>query len=87
MTIRGIQLWPTAKATVKRFIDSDLQGTAAEVVYHLVFSLVPLLIFLTALVGFIFRGVAGDVVDDITAWLRTERQLAREYSRDGARAD
>ncbi len=47
--IGGIDLVATAKAAVKKFIDSDLQGMAAEIVYYLLFSMVPLLLFLISL--------------------------------------
>jgi membrane protein len=74
--IGGIELWPTAKATVKRFMAADLQGMAAEVAYHLLFSIVPLLLFLTSLSGFIGRRIGtGNVMNDITAWLRTNSNL------------
>lgn len=76
VTIGGIELWPTAKAAFKRFTESDLQGMAAEIVYHLLFSLVPLLIFLTSLSGFIGRQIGtGNVIDEITSWLRTGANL------------
>jgi membrane protein len=76
VTIGGIEVWPTVKATAKRFTESDLQGMAAEMVYHLLFSLVPLLIFLTSLSGFVGRRIGtGNVIDEITGWLRTGANL------------
>jgi membrane protein len=76
VTIAGIDLMATAKATVKKFIDSDLQGMAAEIVYHLLFSIVPLLIFLTSLSGMIGRRIGtGHVINEVTGWLRTDANL------------
>lgn len=76
VTIGGIELWPAAKAAVKKFMSSDLQGMAAEIVYHLLFSLVPLLIFLTGLSGFVGRQIgSGNVISEITTWLRTGANL------------
>ena len=76
MTIGGIELWPAAKTAVQKFMSSDLQGMAAEIVYHLLFSIVPLLIFLTALSGSIGQRIGvGNTVAEITTWLRTEANL------------
>lgn len=76
VTIGGIALWPAAKAAGQKFISSDLQGMAAEIVYHLLFSIVPLLIFLTALSGAIGQRIGvGNTVGEITIWLRTEANL------------
>lgn len=76
VTIGGIELWPAAKAAGQKFISSDLQGMAAEIVYHLLFSIVPLLIFLTALSGSIGQRIGvGNTVGEITTWLRTEANL------------
>ena len=41
----GKNLWREIK-------EDDLQGQAAQIAYHLLFSLIPLLIFLTALSGY-----------------------------------
>ncbi len=74
--IGGIELWPAAKATAKDFMAADLQGMAAEVAYHLLFSVVPLLIFLTSLSGFVGRQIGiGNVLGEITVWLRTSANL------------
>ncbi len=76
MKIGGIELWPAAKATAKDFMAADLQGMAAEVAYHLLFSVVPLLIFLTSLSGFVGRQIGiGNVLGEITVWLRTSANL------------
>jgi membrane protein len=76
VTIGGIELWPAAKTAVQKFMSSDLQGMAAEIVYHLLFSIVPLLIFLTALSGSIGQRIGvGNTVAEITTWLRTEANL------------
>ena len=78
MKIGQVDVVATAKATFKDFKDDDLQGLAAEVTYHLLFSVVPLLIFLTALTGFIaplIGGGEGDTVARLVQWLRTDSNL------------
>ena len=70
MKIGKVDVVPTAKATFKEFRADDLQGMAAEVAYHFLFSVVPLLIFLTALSGFVSRMVGvQDAMGSITDWL------------------
>jgi len=70
MTIAGVDVWSTAKRTFAAFRKEDLQGLAAEVAYHFLFSVVPLLIFLTALSGFISDAVGtSDALKGITEWL------------------
>jgi len=77
--IGEVDVVATAKATFKDFKDDDLQGLAAESAYHILFSVVPLLIFLTALTGFVSRQIGvGDVVPAITDWLQRESNLPRE---------
>ena len=76
MKIGPVDVVATAKATYKDFREDDLQGLAAEVTYHLLFSIIPLLIFLTALTGFVSRWVGpGDVVSDVIRWLREDSNL------------
>ncbi len=71
MRIRGVDVVPAAKATFKGFKEDDLQGEAAAVAYHFLFSVVPLLIFLTALSGFVSRMIGvNDMMDNITEWVR-----------------
>jgi len=68
--IGRVDVVPVAKATFKDFRKDDLQGLAAEVAYHLLFAVVPLLIFLTALSGFVSRWVgADDAMGSISTWL------------------
>jgi len=68
--IAGVDVVDTAKATFKQFREDDLQGRAAEVAYNLLFSIVPLLIFLTSLSGFIARAAGtDDSMQRITNWL------------------
>ncbi|MDQ3045625.1 MAG: YihY/virulence factor BrkB family protein, partial [Chloroflexota bacterium] len=70
MTIAGVEVWATAKRIFAAFRKEDLQGLAAEVAYHFLFSVVPLLIFLTALSGFISDAIGTrDAVQGITEWL------------------
>src|SRR5262245_34270419 len=70
MKIADVDVVTTAKATFKQFREDDLQGRAAEVAYNLLFSIVPLLIFLTALSGFIARAAGtDDSMQRITNWL------------------
>jgi membrane protein len=68
--IAGFDVVTTAKEAFKQFREDDLQGRAAEVAYNLLFSVVPLLIFLTALSGFIARAAGtDDAMQKITTWL------------------
>lgn len=70
MTIGQYEVAPTAKAILKDVQGDDVTGLAAEVAYHVLFSIVPLLIFLTAMVGVVSRAIGVDsVMDDITDWL------------------
>ena len=49
----------------------DLQGMAAEIAYRLIFSLVPLLIFLTAFAGFVAHRIGIESsMNHVTTWLR-----------------
>jgi membrane protein len=71
MRIGRHDLVAIAKATVKQFREDDLSGEAAEVAYHLLFSIVPLMIFLAALTGYVsaWFGV-DDTIDEVTTWLQ-----------------
>ena len=79
MKIGQVDVVATAKETFKDFKEDDLQGLAAEVAYHLLFSVVPLLIFLTALSGFVSSKVGvNDAMASITDWLFNESGLPSE---------
>lgn len=70
MQLRGVPIWAIVKQTVKEFREDDLPGLAAQVAYHLLFSVVPLLIFVTALSATISQAVGiDDAVNDILDWL------------------
>ena len=70
MKIGRYELAPLAKALWKDFREDDVQGLAAQVAYNILFSVVPLLIFLTAMSGFISRLVGvNDAMASITEWL------------------
>lgn len=72
MAVNRNSVVETAKATVREFRKDDLQGLAAEVAYHVLFSVIPLLIFLTALSSFISRAIGtDDAVQRVTSWLFT----------------
>src|SRR5579884_1566490 len=60
----------TAKATFKGFQNDNLQGAAAQIAYHVLFAVVPLLIFLTALTGFVSHAIGvNSVMNNVTNWL------------------
>lgn len=60
----GKNLWREIK-------EDDLQGQAAQIAYHLLFSIIPLVIFLTALSSFISQQIGvDDAMDNITDWVR-----------------
>ncbi|MGH2558332.1 MAG: YihY/virulence factor BrkB family protein [Thermomicrobiales bacterium] len=70
MTIRGIDLLGVAKSMYRQVQDDDLMDEAAAVAYHILFAVVPLLVFVTALSGFITNAIGqDDVVTDVTNWL------------------
>jgi membrane protein len=70
LKIGGVDVVATAKATFKEFQEDDLQGRSAQVAYNVLFSVVPLLIFLTALSGFVARSAGvDDAMESITTWL------------------
>lgn len=70
MNQRGVDVVATAKALFSEFREDDLQGQAAQVAYHLLFSVVPLLMFLTAMSGFISRWIGvDDAMKSINKWL------------------
>jgi membrane protein len=62
----GKDLWREIK-------EDDLQGKAAQIAYHLLFSIIPLLIFLTALSSFISQKIGvDDAMNNITDWVREQ---------------
>jgi membrane protein len=64
------ELMPTLKAIWKDVQGDDITGLAAEVAYNVLFSVVPLLIFLTAMVGVVSRAIGVEsVMDRVTDWL------------------
>jgi membrane protein len=70
LRIAEVELFAIIKETVKDFREDDLQGRAAEVTYNVLFSIVPLLIFLTAISGFVARAAGvDDSMQQITGWL------------------
>lgn len=74
--IGEVDVSATAKATFKDFREDDLQGLAAEVAYNLLFSIVPLLIFLAGLTGFIGQWVGeGKAISNVVDWLRRDSNL------------
>lgn len=55
---------------VSDLMHRDLQGMAAEIAYRLIFSLIPLLIFLTAFAGFVAHRIGIESsMNHVTAWL------------------
>lgn len=79
MKIGRYEVMPTAKAILKDVQGDDVTGLAAEVAYHVLFSIVPLLIFLTAMVGVVSRTIGVDsVMGDITNWLFNSSGMPRE---------
>ena len=70
MRIREHDVVAIAKQTFKDFQEDDLPGATAEVAYHVLFALAPLLLFIAALTGFFSNAVGvNDVMDDVTKWL------------------
>jgi len=56
MTIKGYDVVPLAKKTVKEIGEDRIPSLAAETAYYFFFSLFPLLLFLTPLLGLIGNG-------------------------------
>ena len=70
MTIGGTDVVAAAKATAKGVTQHDLQGAAAEVAYNVIFAMVPMLIFLTAVSGVVARSLGlGEDRAALTDWL------------------
>ncbi len=60
------------KALWREMKDDDFQGQAAQIAYYLLFSIIPLLIFLTALSSFVSQQIGvDDAMNNITDWLRS----------------
>jgi len=56
MTIKGFNVVPLVKKTVKEIGDDRIPSLAAETAYYFFFSLFPLLLFLTPLLGLVGNG-------------------------------
>ena len=56
MTIKGYDVVPLVKKTVKEIGDDRIPSLAAETAYYFFFSLFPLLLFLTPLLGLVGNG-------------------------------
>jgi membrane protein len=56
MTIKGYDVVPLVKKTVKEIRDDRIPSLAAETAYYFFFSLFPLLLFLTPLLGLVGNG-------------------------------
>jgi membrane protein len=64
---------------LKDVTGDDITGLGAEVAYHLFFSIIPLLIFLTALIGVFSQAIGiNNVMSDVTNWLFTGSGMPRE---------
>lgn len=56
MTVKGYDVVPLVKKTVKEIRDDRIPSLAAETAYYFFFSLFPLLLFLTPLLGLVGNG-------------------------------
>lgn len=64
------RLYTIGRETVRGAGQNNLMGAAAEVAFHSLFALVPLLLFLTALSGFVSHAVGvRDTVQSIQDWI------------------
>lgn len=69
-TRAGIAYGKAMWAEIKK---DDLQGKAAQIAYHLLFSIIPLVIFLTALSSFVSQQIGvDDAMTDIRDWVRDQ---------------
>jgi membrane protein len=50
-----VKVWTLARRTFKEFMDDDCMQIAASIAYFTIFSLFPLIIFLVAVLGLVFR--------------------------------
>ena len=58
--------WPELlKRTVKEFTEDNCLGLAAQVAYYLLLGLVPALIFLVAITGFLPPEFIGDTINKL----------------------
>jgi membrane protein len=70
MKIRGIDLLDVGKRMFHQFREDDLTDRSAVVAYQFLFSVVPLMIFLTALSAFVSKAFGTeDAVSNVTTWL------------------
>jgi membrane protein len=70
MKLSGRSLVPTARDLIKSIQRNEVPITAASMAYTALFALVPLLLFLTALSGFISRWIGADnTVETVTNFL------------------
>lgn len=69
--VKGNRVVAVVVRIVADLMHRDLQGMAAEIAYRLIFSLLPMLIFLTAFAGFVAQRIGMEnSMDHVTAWLR-----------------
>jgi membrane protein len=70
MKIRGIDLLDAGKRMFHQVREDQLTDRAAVVAYQFLFSVVPLMIFLTALSAFVSKAIGTeDAVSNVTNWL------------------
>jgi membrane protein len=70
MKIRGIDLLDAGKRMFRQFQEDELTDRAAVVAYQFLFSVVPLMIFLTALSAFVSKAFGTeDAITNVTNWL------------------
>ena len=77
MVILGYRVWPLTKCVAKEVMDDDVLGMAAELAYYAFFSIFPIILFLTPMLG---------LVGDTQAFLQyLSEQLARVVPPDAQR--
>jgi membrane protein len=53
VVVLGHRVWPLTKCVVKEVMDDDVLGMAAELAYYAFFSIFPIILFLTPMLGLI----------------------------------
>ena len=57
-------IWPLLKRTFREFAEDNCSQLAAAISYYVLFSIIPLAIFLTSVFGFVVRN--SDIQDEVT---------------------
>lgn len=80
-------IWPLLKRTFREFADDNCSQLAAAISYYVLFSIIPLAIFLTSLFGFVVRDsdIQDEVIERLVDTLPVEEGEGRDLVTDTVR--